>query len=75
MRIDLLGGVSAEATIMFTDVRGFTTITEEYGAQGTVSFLNEYFSLMVDCITARGRHARQVHRRCDHGVLRPADGA
>ncbi len=52
--LDLLGGVSAEATIMFTDVRGFTTITEEYGAQGTVSFLNDYFSLMVDCITNEG---------------------
>ena len=51
---DLLGGVSAEATIMFTDVRGFTTITEEYGAQGTVSFLNEYFSLMVECISKEG---------------------
>ena len=52
--LDLLGGVSAEATIMFSDVRGFTTITEEYGAQGTVSFLNEYFSLMVDCIVREG---------------------
>ena len=52
--LDLLGGVSAEATVMFSDVRGFTTITEEYGAQGTVSFLNEYFSLMVDCITREG---------------------
>ena len=52
--LDLLGGVSAEATIMFSDVRGFTTITEEYGAQGTVSFLNDYFSLMVDCITKEG---------------------
>jgi adenylate cyclase len=51
---DLLGGVSAEATVMFTDVRGFTTITEEYGAQGTVSFLNEYFSLMVECISKEG---------------------
>ena len=50
----LLGGVSAEATIMFTDIRGFTPITEEYGAQGTVSFLNEYFSLMVDCIAQEG---------------------
>jgi adenylate cyclase len=39
---------------MFTDVRGFTTITEEYGAQGTVSFLNEYFSLMVECIAREG---------------------
>ncbi len=52
--LDLLGGVSAEATIMFSDVRGFTTITEQYGAQGTVAFLNEYFSLMVDCISREG---------------------
>ncbi|MGA0083623.1 MAG: GAF domain-containing protein [Steroidobacteraceae bacterium] len=51
---DILGGVNAEATVMFTDVRGFTTITEEYGAQGTVSFLNEYFTLMVECITQHG---------------------
>ncbi len=53
-RLDMLGGVSAEATIMFSDIRGFTTITESYGAQGTVSFLNDYFSLMVDCITREG---------------------
>ncbi len=51
---DMLGGMNAEATIMFTDVRGFTTITEEYGAQGTVAFLNEYFTMMVDCITREG---------------------
>jgi adenylate cyclase len=51
---DILGGINAEATVMFTDVRGFTTITEEYGAQGTVSFLNEYFTLMVECITQHG---------------------
>ncbi len=50
----VLGGVSAEATIMFCDIRGFTTITEEYGPQGTVSFLNEYFSLMVECISREG---------------------
>ncbi len=52
--LDLLGGASTEATVMFSDIRGFTTITEEYGAQGTVSFLNEYFSLMVDCISREG---------------------
>ena len=49
-----LGGESRELSIMFTDVRGFTTITEEYGAQGTVSFLNDYFTMMVDCITREG---------------------
>ena len=52
--VDRLGGSQAEATVMFTDIRGFTTITEEYGAQGTVSFLNDYFSLMVECITNEG---------------------
>lgn len=50
----MLGGLATEATVMFTDIRGFTPITEEYGAQGTVSFLNEYFTLMVECIAHEG---------------------
>ena len=35
-------------------MRSFTTITEELGAQGTVKLLNEYFTIMVDCITNEG---------------------
>jgi adenylate cyclase len=47
---DVLGGRSIQATVLFSDIRSFTTITEKLGAQGTVRLLNEYFTIMVECI-------------------------
>ena len=51
---DFLGGKSSEITVLFSDIRSFTAITEALGAQDTVQMLNEYFTIMVDCITREG---------------------
>tara|TARA_Y100001934_G_scaffold272126_1_gene359845 strand:- start:26562 stop:28925 length:2364 start_codon:yes stop_codon:yes gene_type:complete len=51
---DIMGGQETEATLLFSDVRSFTTITETLGAQGTVSLLNEYFDIMVEAISEQG---------------------
>ena len=51
---DIMGGQETVATVLFSDVRSFTTITESLGAQGTVALLNEYFDIMVEAITEQG---------------------
>ncbi len=51
---DTMVGQSVTATVLFSDIRGFTTLTEALGPQATVTLLNEYFEIMVDCISREG---------------------
>lgn len=45
-----LGGKNQHVSVLFSDVRSFTTISETIGARETVSMLNEYFEVMVDVL-------------------------
>jgi adenylate cyclase len=49
-----LGGKTLELTILFCDLRDFTTLSEKKTAQQIVALLNEYFTHMVDCVMAEG---------------------
>jgi len=47
-----LGGETRDLSIMFTDVRGFTTISEHYGkdVQGLTKIMNRYMTAMSESI-------------------------
>ena len=45
-----LGGEKREVTILFTDIRGFTSMSEKMKPERVVSTLNEYFSQMIDIV-------------------------
>jgi len=52
-RIDM-GGQSMHITVLFSDIRNFTTITEKLTAHETVEFLNVYFERVINVIRAEG---------------------
>ncbi|MBF0224386.1 MAG: adenylate/guanylate cyclase domain-containing protein [Desulfobacterales bacterium] len=46
-----LGGENKEATILFSDIRGFTNISEKMKPEKVVDLLNRFFEKMSLCIT------------------------
>lgn len=50
----MLVGKNRDLAILFSDIRGFTSISETMAPHELVLTLNRYFSLMVDIIMARG---------------------
>jgi adenylate cyclase len=73
-----LGGRNMDATIMFADIRSFTTYTEQHDAAEVVELLNAYFACMFGPISSHGGIVNQIigdglmalfgtiQRNCDH---------
>lgn len=45
-----LGGKKKEVSVLFSDIRSYTTLTEGMEAEDVVAMLNEYFESMVDAV-------------------------
>jgi adenylate cyclase len=48
-----LGGEKRELTVLFSDIRGFTTLSEGMQPEELVKLMNEYFTVMTDCVFAQ----------------------
>jgi len=48
-----LGGKHVHATVMFTDIRGFTTMAAAQPPDETIELLNSYYTLMFDAISGQ----------------------
>ena len=66
-----IGGERRDLTVLFSDIRAFTTLSERYedDPEGLTALLGRYFTAMTADHPGEQRHHRQVYRRRDHGVL------
>jgi len=55
-----LGGKFMNASVMFADIRSFTTLTESRPPAEIIELLNDYFALMFDAITGNGGSVNQI---------------
>ena len=49
-----LGGERKEVTILFSDIRGFTSMSETMEEDEIIGHLDEYFTEMVECVNHHG---------------------
>jgi adenylate cyclase len=49
-----LGGEQSEAVVLFSDLAGFTSLSENRSPAEVVALLNRYFGLMSDCVSHHG---------------------
>ncbi|MFK7859696.1 MAG: adenylate/guanylate cyclase domain-containing protein [Granulosicoccus sp.] len=52
---------TAQATLLYSDIEGFTALTESLGATKVVAILNAYFSAMVEVLESYQGVATQFH--------------
>jgi class 3 adenylate cyclase len=55
-----LGGKQVTASVLFADIRSFTTIAESQEPAESIDLLNEYFSMMFDAITNNSGTVNQL---------------
>lgn len=55
-----LGGRRVQASVMFSDIRGFTQLVDSQPAEDTIELLNTYYTLMFDAISTQGGVVNQM---------------
>ncbi|MGR4871661.1 adenylate/guanylate cyclase domain-containing protein [Variovorax sp. LARHSF232] len=55
-----LGGRRVQGTVMFADIRGFTSLVESQPPEETIELLNTWYALMFDAINRQGGVVNQM---------------